>query len=63
MAGLIMTDSLIRRFGSNENFNLSYSVKIEPVKVESVKNSSTKRKHTEDWNKLSEFKLFSYTYL
>ena len=48
MAGLIIPDSLIRRFGSNEKFNLSYSVKIEPVKVESVKNSSTKRKHTED---------------
>ena len=48
MAGVIMTDSLIRRFGSSEKFNLSYSVKIEPVKIESVKNSSTKRKHTED---------------
>ena len=61
MAGLIISDSLIKKFGgslgnANENIELPYSVKIEPVKIESVENSSKKRKHTEDWNKLSNFK-------
>ena len=53
MAGLIVSDSLIKKFGgslsnANEKMELQYSVKIEPVKIESVKNTSTKRKHTED---------------
>ena len=53
IAGLILPDSLIKKFGgnlynANERFKLPYSVKIEPVKIESVKNSSTKRKHPED---------------
>ena len=62
MAGLILSDSLIKKFGgslgnANENIKLPYSVKIEPVKImvkidpsknKSVKNSSTKRKHAKD---------------
>ena len=53
MAGLIISDSLIKKFGgslgnANENIELPYSIKIEPVKIESVKNSSKKRKHAED---------------
>ena len=59
MAGLIISDSLIKKFGgslgnANENIELRlpYSVKIEPVKIDpsknkSVKNSSTKRKHAD----------------
>ena len=53
MAGLIIPDSLIKKFGGNvyngnEKFQLPYSIKIEPVKIESVENSSKKRKHAED---------------
>lgn len=48
MAGLIIPDALVKKFGhnlsdANEEFKLPYTVKIE-----SVRNNSTKRKRTED---------------
>ena len=48
MAGLIMPDDLIKKYGgklcvANEKFKLPYSLTIE-----SVKSNSLKRKHTED---------------
>ena len=53
MAGLIIPDSLIKKFGGNlyngnEIFHLPYSIKIEAVKIESVENTSKKRKHAEE---------------